>query len=69
MVLFALAEFALEAGYWTVKGTYNIGYWLLYGKQKSETEVLLEKQNAEIKTLHEDLVIITKRLEQLETQD
>lgn len=68
MVLFTLVEFALETGIWTIKSTYSVGYWLLYGTPKTETEKLLEVQNEELKNLHEDLVVITKRLEQLESE-
>jgi len=66
MVLFTLVEFAVETGIWTVKTTYNVGYWMLYGTPKTPTEKLLEKLCEENTQLHNDLVVITRRLEQLE---
>jgi hypothetical protein len=69
MVLFRIAELFLETGIWTIKKTVGVGYWLICGTPKTETNILLEKLCNENHRLHDDLVIITKRLECLENEN
>lgn len=66
MVLLTLFGLAVETSIWTIKTTYRVGRWMFYGSEKSDAEKIVESLRSERDLLHEDLVIISKRLEMLE---
>jgi hypothetical protein len=75
MVLFAIAELFLDTSVFITKKTFNFGYWMIYGTQKSPTEKLLEEQleqnkklECDMLVLHNDMVLITRKLVELENK-
>ena len=72
MVLWALTEFALEAGIWSVGKVYNAGYWMIWGTQKTDAEKLIDqmlKQQETIEQLHGDLQEVSTRLQEIEVRE
>jgi len=72
MVLWAITEFALEAGIWSAGKVYNAGYWLIWGTPKTEAEKLIDemlKQQVTIEQLHTDLQEVTTRLREIEVEE
>jgi plasmid maintenance system killer protein len=60
-----VADLTLNISFWSIKKIYNIGYWVLWGTPKSEVEILLEKQSKKMEIMHQELINIHKRLNEI----
>jgi hypothetical protein len=60
-----ISDITLNISFWGIKKLYNIGYWSVWGTPKNGVEILLEKQNKKIEIMHQELVSIRKKLNEI----